>query len=52
MPFAIGTPITSTAVWSGVRALRRREVEWSPTAWAIAWVGPAERGNLAPPPGG
>jgi len=32
MPFAIGTPIALTVVWLGLRALRRREVEWSPAA--------------------
>jgi ABC-2 type transport system permease protein len=32
MPFAIGTPIALTAVWLGLRALRRREVEWSSAA--------------------
>jgi ABC-2 type transport system permease protein len=30
MPLAIATPTALTVVWLGLRALRRREVEWSP----------------------
>jgi ABC-2 type transport system permease protein len=32
MPLAIATPTALTVVWLGLRALRRREVAWSPTA--------------------
>jgi hypothetical protein len=30
MPLAIGTPAALTVVWLGLRAMRRREVEWTP----------------------
>jgi ABC-type transport system involved in multi-copper enzyme maturation permease subunit len=32
MPLAIATPTALAVVWLGLRALRRREVAWSPTA--------------------
>src|SRR5215218_9178105 len=32
MPLAIGTPTALTVVWLGLRAMRRREVEWTPAA--------------------
>jgi ABC-2 type transport system permease protein len=32
MPLAIGTPTALTVVWLGLRAKRRREVEWTPAA--------------------
>jgi ABC-type transport system involved in cytochrome c biogenesis permease component len=32
LPLAIGTPTALTVVWLGLRAVRRREVEWTPGA--------------------
>jgi ABC-2 type transport system permease protein len=32
MPLAIGTPAALTVVWLGLRAVRRREVGWTPAA--------------------
>src|SRR5918994_1150979 len=32
LPLAIGTPTALTVVWLGLRAMRRREVEWSPAS--------------------
>src|SRR5215204_275279 len=32
MPLATGTPTALTVVWLGLRAMRRREVEWTPAA--------------------
>jgi ABC-type transport system involved in multi-copper enzyme maturation permease subunit len=32
LPLAIGTPTALTVVWLGLRAVRRREVEWTPAA--------------------
>jgi hypothetical protein len=32
MPLAIGTPAALSVVWLGLRAVRRREVGWSPAA--------------------
>jgi ABC-2 type transport system permease protein len=32
MPLAIGTPTALTVVWLGLRAMRRREVEWTPAS--------------------
>ena len=32
LPLAIGTPTALTVVWLGLRAMRRREVEWTPAA--------------------
>jgi hypothetical protein len=32
LPLAIGTPTALTALWLGLRAMRRREVEWTPAA--------------------
>jgi ABC-type transport system involved in cytochrome c biogenesis permease component len=34
LPIAIGMPIVLTAAWLGLRALRRREIEWSSPASA------------------
>src|SRR5215218_6870273 len=30
LPLAIGTPTALTVIWLGLRAMRRREVEWTP----------------------
>jgi ABC-2 type transport system permease protein len=32
LPLAIGTPTALTALWLGLRGMRRREVEWTPAA--------------------
>src|SRR5215208_3043889 len=32
MPLAIGTPTALTALWLGLRGMRRREVEWTPAS--------------------
>jgi hypothetical protein len=32
MPLAIGTPTALTVVWLGLRAMRRREVDWTPAS--------------------
>ena len=32
LPLAIGTPTALTVVWLGLRAMRRREVEWTPAS--------------------
>jgi uncharacterized protein YlzI (FlbEa/FlbD family) len=32
LPLAIGTPTALTALWLGLRGMRRREVEWTPAS--------------------